>query len=178
MRINPEHKQSYSLKQMVSVGLLSWITVIGFDFFLHGGLLSRLYTQPSPFLLPPATAYRFIPVGYLSFLILIVLLLWLMLRLRITGWFEGLKFGFILGVLAWGSFTLGLLSISTASIALLVGWFLGQATELAIAGLVIGSGLSAKRLTSLALKVTAFFIAMLMLTILMQSVGLATAVRI
>src|SRR5690606_36135025 len=42
------------------------------DLFLHGGLLARLYVGPSPFLLPADDAFRRIPFGYLTFLILTI----------------------------------------------------------------------------------------------------------
>jgi len=38
--------------------LLGWLAMVGFDFFLHGGLLAGLYIQPDAFLLPPPTLAR------------------------------------------------------------------------------------------------------------------------
>jgi hypothetical protein len=67
--------------------------MLGFDFLLHAGLLAGLYLQPSPFLLPPVTALALIPAGYLSFLLLAVLLVWLMRRLKLAGWRAGAIFG-------------------------------------------------------------------------------------
>ena len=57
---------------LVKIGLLAWLAVIGFDLFLHAGVLAGIYSEPSPFLLPPEEAFRLIPLGYLSFLMLIV----------------------------------------------------------------------------------------------------------
>lgn len=71
--------------------------MISFGFLLHAGHLAGLYLQPSPFLVPPLTAFRLIPVGYLSFLLFAVLLVWLMLRLNLTGWRAGAIFGLKLG---------------------------------------------------------------------------------
>jgi len=51
--------------------------MLGFDFFLNAGLLSRMYLKPSPFLLPPERMFKLIPLGYLSFLLMAVLLYWL-----------------------------------------------------------------------------------------------------
>ena len=56
-----------SLRSLILLTLLGWLSMIGFDFFLHAGLLARLYLIPSPFLLPATTTFRLIPVGYLSF---------------------------------------------------------------------------------------------------------------
>jgi hypothetical protein len=171
-------KQTYPLKRLLSIVLLSWIAVIGVDFFLNAGLFSKLFIEQSPFLLPPEQSFRLIPVGYLAFLFSVVMLLWLMLRMQMTGWVDGLKFGLIIGLFLGALSFLGLLSISTASLALLIAWFIGQTVELAIAGLVIGSGLAAKRLSSLTIKVLAFFLAMFVITVILQSIGWATVVRI
>ncbi len=152
--------------------------MLGFDFFLHAGLLAELYLQPSPFLLPPLTALTLIPVGYLSFLLLAVLLVWLMIRLKLAGWRQGALFGLELGGLAWGAFVLGLLSVSTASIALLIGWFTGQTLELAIAGAVIGSGLAGTRLRRLLGVVLVGVLLSVVVTIILQSIGVVPTTRL
>lgn len=58
------------LRRLGVIGLLSWLSMLGADFFLHGGLLASLYIQPSPFLLPPWDSFKRIPLGYLSALLL------------------------------------------------------------------------------------------------------------
>ena len=167
-----------SLRRLVGVVLLAWFAVLGFDFLLHGGLLARLYAEPSPFLLAPDDAFRLIPLGYLSFLVSIVLLAWLMVRLGIRGWKTGLVFGLQVGALVWASLILGLLSISTASWGLMLGWFVGQTIEAGIGGLVLSVGLTADRLGRLLLYVLLFVIAAVVATIVLQSVGLAPATRV
>ena len=168
-------EQTFSLGTTLKVAFLAWLSMIGFDFFLHAGVLARLYVKPSPFLLPPERAFALIPVGYLSFLGLTILLIWLMTRLGIQGWRQGAIFGLKLGALTWGALVLGLLSISTASPTLLVGWFLGQTTGLGIAGMVAGSGFTGVRLGRLFLKVLALVIGAFAITILLQTLGLAPA---
>ncbi len=167
-----------SLPRVALVGIASLLAMIGFDFFLHAGLLATLYLQPAPFLLPPAEAFRRIPLGYLSFSILTVLLLWLMVRLKVTGWRRGAEFGLKLGALVWGALALGLWSISTAEAALLAGWFAGQTVELAIGGAVAGAGLGGQRLRTIFLRVIAFVLLLVVITIGMQSAGLAPAARL
>ena len=169
----PDH----SRRRLVFIGLLSWLSMLGVDFFLHGGLLARLYQQPSPFLLPPSDAFRRIPLGYLAALLLCFLLLWLMLRLELVGWRQGLAFGLKLGALIGGTGVLGLLSISTAGSGLLVGWFIGQTLEMALAGMVAGSGLTGQRLGTLALRVVVLVLFLVAVTIVMQSIGLAPAAQ-
>jgi hypothetical protein len=169
----PEH----SRRRLVFICLLSWLSMLGVDFFLHGGLLARLYVQPSPFLLPPSDAFRRIPLGYLAALLLCVLLLWLMLRLALSGWRQGFAFGLQLGAFIGGTAALGLLSISTAELSLLVGWFIGQTVELGLAGMVAGSGLAGQRLGTLFLRIMALVLFLVVVTIVMQSIGLAPAAQ-
>ena len=134
-------------------------------------MLARLYVEPSPFLLSPERAFALNPVGHLSFLGLTILLIWLMVRLGIQGWRQGAVFGLKLGALTWGALVVGLLSISTASLALLIGWFLGQTIELGVAG----SGFKGVRLGRLFLQVLALVIGAFAITILLQTLGLAPA---
>jgi hypothetical protein len=144
--------------------------MLGVDFLIHGGLLASLYSQSSPFLLPPLEAFRRIPIGYLSFLLIAVLLLWLMVRIGVAGWRDGLVFGLKLGLLTWGAILLGMLSISTAPTNLMIGWWLGQSIELGIAGAVAGYGLEAERLRNLVLRVIGIVIVLLLITILLQNI--------
>lgn len=169
-------EQSHSFGTYVKLTLLAWLSMIGLDFFLHAGVLARLYVAPSPFLLPPDRAFILIPVGYLSFLGVAVLVVWLMARFGIQGWRQGAVFGLQLGALSGGAFILGLLSISTAPPALLAGWFFGQAVELGMAGMVAGSGFAVPQLGRLFLKVVALVIGAFVLTVVLQTIGLAPAV--
>jgi hypothetical protein len=93
---------------------------VGIDLFLHGGLLARPYVEPSPFLLPAEDAFRRIPLGYLTFLILTIGLFWLLRRLHVRGVAAG--FRAVAGAVVWGALVLGLYSFSTASQSLLIGW--------------------------------------------------------
>ena len=169
---------AYSKRHGLQLTFIAWLSMLGLDFLLHAGLLAGLYLQPSPFLLPPVTALALIPVGYLSFLLLAVLLVWLMRRLKLAGWRAGAIFGLELGGLTWGSFVLGLLSISTASFSLLLGWFVGQTLELAIAGAVVGSGLAGMRLGRLFGVVMVFVLLAVITTIILQSLGVVPSTRI
>jgi hypothetical protein len=156
----------------------AWVLSIGFDLFLHGGLLARLYVEPSPFLLPPEDAFRRIPLGYLAFLGLTVALFWLLRRLAIRGAGAGLRYGTAAGAVVWGALVVGLYSISTAKLPLLAGWWLGQTVELGLAGAVLGAaahGTSLKRIWAI---VTGVVIALVVATVALQSVGLAPAMKV
>jgi len=166
-----------SLTRAALIVTLCWLSMIGCDFLLHGGLLATFYVQPSPFLLPLKQAFRLIPLGYVSFLLLAILLVWLMLRLDVRGGRGGIIFGVKLGALIWGALVLGLMSISTASAGLLAGWFVGQTIELGVAGAFAGGALGGARLTRLFMTVIALIFFSILITIALQSLGLAPSVR-
>jgi len=169
---------SLSTGRLCGLGLLAWLTMLGVDFFLHGGLLAGFYVEPGPFLLPPAEAFRLIPLGYLAFLLLAIMLLWLMVRLGVAGCRPGLMFGLQLGALVWGALVLGLASVTSAPWALLAGWFAGQSLEMGVAGAVMGSGLAGRRLGGLLWRVAVLVLVLLVLTVVLQSVGLAPALKV
>ena len=157
--------------------LLAWFLSVGVDLFLHGGLLARLYVAPSPFLLPAGEAFRRIPFGYLAFLVLTAGLYWFCRSLGVRGVAAGARYGFLAGLVVWGAVSLGLYSISSATVPLLVAWWLGQSVELGFAGAVLGglaAGVPTKRmLVWVALAVAAFFA----MTVVLQSLGLAPSIR-
>jgi hypothetical protein len=167
-----------SIGRVVALIILAWLCMLGVDFFVHAALLAGLYGQASPFLLPPTTAFTLIPVSYLSLLLLAILLSWLMIRLRVAGWRAGVLFGLEFGGLMWGAFVLGLLSISTASISLLVGWLVGQTVELGIAGALVGSGIGGKRLRWLLGAAVGLLVLCAGATILLQSLGVVPTIRL
>ena len=73
---------------------------------------------------------------------------------------------------------LGLFSVSTASFSLLLGWFIGQTLELAIAGAVVGSGLAGTRLRRLFGVVIVFALLSVITVIILQSLGVVPTTRI
>jgi hypothetical protein len=168
---------SIGSSRILALILVAWFSMLGFDFLLHGGILAGMYVEPSPFLLPPEQAFARIPVGYASFLALAILLVWLARRVGVSSWVEGVRLGLLLGVLMWGAFLLGLLSISTAPASLLVGWFIGQSVELAIAGSLVGAGLGGARLSRLWLTVFVLAVGAVVITVVLQNLGLAPALR-
>jgi hypothetical protein len=169
---------SLSPRRRILVAALAWLAMLGFDFLLHAGVLSRLYTQSSPFLLPPERAFTLIPLGYASFILLAISLVWLAPQLRIRSSSGGFIFGLRLGALVWGALVLGLASISTASSSLLLAWFIGQTLELGMAGAVVGSALGGMGMRALTVRVLVLVVAAFALTVALQSLGLAPAATV
>lgn len=164
--------------RMVFPVAAAWLLALGFDVFLHGGLLASLYVEPSPFLLGPEDAFRRIPLGYLAFLVLTLALYWLLRRLGVRGTIAGLRFGAAAGAVVWGAFVLGLYSISTVTRPLLTGWWIGQTIELGLAGAVLGAAANGVPLKRIWIVVAIAVIACLAATIVLQSLGLAPAMKI
>lgn len=158
--------------------LTAWFLSVGVDLFLHGGLLARLYVAPSAFVLPADQAFRRIPLGYLAFLVLTWALFWLCRRLDVRGVWAGWRQGLMIGLVLWGGLVLGLYSISTAGVPLLIGWWLGQAVELGAAGGVIGGLAAGVALRRMWLVVTSIVLVLLVLTVALQSLGIAPAMRL
>jgi hypothetical protein len=156
----------------------AWVLSVGFDVFLHGGLLARLYLETSPFLLSPEQAFRRIPLGYLAFLVLTVALSWLLRRLDVRGTVAGFRYGAAAGAVVWGALAVGLYSISTATVPLLAGWWIGQAVELGLAGAVLGAAARDVPLKRIWALVGAAVIALAAATIALQSLGLAPAMKV
>lgn len=162
-------------RRLISICLLGWFSMLGVDFFLHGGLMARVYQQPSSFLLPPLDAYKRIPLGYLAALLMCALLLWLMLRLSQVGWRRGLAFGLQLGAFLAGTSMLALYSISTAELSLLLAWSIGQTVQMGLAGMVVGSGLAGQRVRTLFWRVAVLVLGLVAVTVVLQNIGLAPA---
>jgi hypothetical protein len=162
--------ENQSTKRLAGITLLGWISVIGFDFFLHAGILAPLYENPQPFLLSPEKAFALIPLGYFAFLLLVILVIWLMIRLGIKGWRPGLIFGLQLGALIWAAVTISLISISTASLILMLGWFVGQTIETGLAGLIVGAGLEAERMRKILVWVVLSFVGFFVVGIILQNI--------
>ncbi len=174
----PRDAQILGSSRMLESIAAAWILSLGFDLFLHAGLLAKLYIEPSEFLLGPEKAFQRIPLGYLAFLGLIVALRWLLSQLGVRGAVRGFRHGAAAGAITWGAFAVGLYSISTATPALLAAWWAGQTVELGLAGAVLGvaaTGVSLKRIWWIVAGVVAVCVAG---TVVLQSLGLAPPMKV
>ncbi len=166
------------IRRPILFTLLAWFAMLAWDFLLHGGLLARFYLADNPVLLSPLEAFRRIPLGYASFLLLAILLVWLMPRFELKGWRAAFGFGLKTGALLWGSFVLGLVSIVRFDILLGVGWFIGQTLELGIGAVVVQQAAAANNLKRMTLFVVLFFILCASITIILQSTGLVPTLKL
>lgn len=162
----------------VKLSLIAWLAMLGFNFFLHAGVLAGIYTRESPFLLPPLYAFRRIPIGYLSFLIVAFFLVWLSLRLEVRSVREGLLLGLGIGIVMWVSLGLGLYSITTAEPSTLISWAICQSVEIALAGGLIGLSLQKGKLRGAFLIALISSILLVVVTILLQSFGLVQSIQL
>ena len=165
------------LAALSSIGA-AWVLSVGVDLFLHAGLLARLYAEPSPFLLPAEEAFRRIPLGYLTFLVLTAALFWFLRRLDVRGALAGFRYGAAAGAVVWGALTVGLFSFSTATLPILAGWWVGQTVELGLAGAVLGAAANGAPLKRIWWIVAASFVALVVVTIVLQSLGLAPPMKV
>ena len=162
----------------IKLTLISWLAMLGFDFFLHAGALSGIYTRESQFLLSPLEAFRRIPFGYLSFLIAAIFLDWLSMRLEIRSVKDGLLLGLGIGLVMWVSLALGMYSITTAQPITLLSWAVGQTVEMTFAGGIIGLALHQGELRRAFLVSLISSILLVVATILLQSFGIVESTQI
>ncbi len=166
-------KKEKTLLWKIGLIVISWVAFVALDFFFHAGLFSKIFTRNNPALLGARELFYRIPFGYLSFLIFIVIIYWLLSKLKIQTWKEGFWFGIKLGSLLSLTSILGLYSILTLDFDMLVVWGLVQAIELGMIGGMIGAANSGVSLGRLAIVVVALFVVSVVLTITLQAVGLA-----
>lgn len=152
--------------------------MLGFDFFLHGGLFASLYLAEDTFTISPLEAFRRIPIGYLGFLLFAVFLVWIVPLFNLGNWKQGFLLGSKLGAILWGGFLLGLLSISKISLNLAVAWFIGQTIELGIGGTVVVLANRAASLRKITRFVLAFVVLLVVTTIVLQSTGIVSTLKI
>lgn len=166
-----DHPESTHRMGRIEQTFLAWFCMLGTDFLFHAGFLHDHYLAEIPFLLPQDDAFRFIPLGYASFLVMAALVVWLIERQDVRGWKEGTAFGLVFGCALSVASYMGLASITTAPISLLVGWGIGQTTQIGLAAAVVGAARAAKgrrKLWGLALGWCVFSI---VVAITLQNVG-------
>lgn len=156
----------------------AWITAAAVDFFAYGGVFAFLFDRDDPFLLEPEALFARIPAGYLALAIETVALVWLLDALGRRGWQQGLLVGAVFGLVIAAATVLGVWSIAPASPVFLGAWLITAGVQFAAAGAVAGSvlaGVSTRRLAGI---VVAAVIALLVITVVLQSLDIAPQTRL
>ena len=111
-----------SPRRLIQITALAWFAVIGLDFFLDAGLLARFYRWDLPGFLPPLKMFLYIPLGYVAFLLWTILLVWLMIRLPVSGFRAGAMFGLKVGILIAAAGFFGEMSVFAFPAWMLLLW--------------------------------------------------------
>lgn len=160
-----------SPRRLIQITALAWFAVIGLDFFLDAGLLARFYRWDLPGFLPPLKMFLYIPLGYVAFLLWTILLVWLMIRLPVSGFRAGAMFGLKVGILIAAAGFFGEMSVFAFPAWMLLLWMAANTLIFTAAGAVTGAGLAAPRLRRLALRVVALTLVGLVAGIVLQNIG-------
>ena len=131
-------------RRFILATLMAWLVFLMLDFLAHAGLLNALWREDLPALKPKADLFRLIPLGYLSFLILTLLIGWLYVRLFKTGGSveQGLDFGATFGALFSLSIFLGWYSFINLPLLFLLAASLVYFLEISAVGMIYGALLS------------------------------------
>ena len=155
--------------RLVKISLLAWLAFLAIDFLVHGALLAKSYERGSPALLSLEAAFARIPLGYVSFYLLVALIVWLGTRLDLSGAERGLGFGLVLGSLLAASHGLALVSITTIDPTLVFWWSVTEAVQIGLVGCIVGHAMSTERLGRLSLLVAAGVVMSLLATVAIQN---------
>ena len=173
-KVNNDNK----LKNHFIIILIGWLGFIGFDLFLHAGLLAQLYHETSPSILDPLQAFYRIPFGYLAFFLYVAFLYWLILKSSLEDINDIRRFSVIVGLFMAVSSTLAQYSILKINEFLLLGWGIGLLIEFLIIGIIMSyllNGFSSKRML---LYVILFDLSLFLITVIMQNIGLAPPLEV
>lgn len=133
--------------QRLPVGgiVLAWLAAICVDFLAYGGLFAGLFVDGDPTILTLDQLFQRIPAGYASFLVEVLLLLWLMRRLSISGLATAARLGALAGLGFGAALVLGVWSFSPTSVALLLSWWLVLVVQMSIDGWVLAAWMAGDR---------------------------------
>ena len=117
--------------------ILAWISSIAVDFFLNGGVFASYFSSGDSFIVSTSEAFVRIPLGYISLLLLVLVLAFLVYWKSGLTVYGGVKMSVAYGVVVASSTVLGLWSITVAPTEFLLIWFVDQVLELSVAGTIL-----------------------------------------
>jgi hypothetical protein len=166
------------VSKRLRVAVVTWLAILGLDFLLNGALFARMYQGGGPFMLPPAEAFRRIPLGYMAFFILAVSIVEIVYRLGITRITQGMLLGFAIGGVFGATWGLSLYSIASiqglVALAFVAIWF----ALCVLASAVAAVGLAQPSLRGLAIRVAAFDVLCAVTVIALQSFGVVPTLKL
>ncbi|MFX0185443.1 MAG: hypothetical protein ACFE95_20360 [Candidatus Hodarchaeota archaeon] len=178
LRIHENDLIKNPLKWKISLILISWLTFLSLDLLFHAGILATLYVQPNPAILDPEQAFFRIPIGYLSFLLSVIVFYWLFSFTGVNEWKNGFIFGLKYSVLIAVASTLAQYSILKVNLVMLIGWGVAQIMEFSMIGGIIGAAHSGISLKKICLGVVILVVITIIYVIILQNVGLAPPMEI
>ncbi|MGB2908335.1 MAG: hypothetical protein WBB73_14630 [Candidatus Aminicenantaceae bacterium] len=165
--------EAKEVRRFVATVVLAWLTFLALDFLVHATLLRTLWARDLPALKSPEEMFRLIPFGYLSFLLLTLLLGVLYWRVHPDGGspVQGLRFGALVGVLFAVSNFLGWYSFLALPLDMVALTSLGYWLEFTAAGLVFGFLIPPSSIKKRAWIVIGVVLLILVVSIVFQNLG-------
>ena len=159
------------IRRFVASVILAWLAFLALDFLAHATLLRSLWARDLPAVKSPEELFRLIPFGYMSFLLLTLLLGVLYWRIHPDGGSSarGLKFGAQVGALFAVSNFLSWYAFLALPLDLLAVASLGYWLELAAAGMIFGYLIPPSSIKKRAWIVIGAVLLILMVSIVLQN---------
>lgn len=148
---------------------IAWLATIGVDFLVFGGIAAGLLEEAGPAVLGRHDLFRRIPVGYASFLVLVVLLAWVIDGRAPETPSVGARIGGVLGAALGIAMAAGIWSFSTIPWGVLAAWSATVVLQLVAAGWVLVD--VAARGRRAAWQAVAGFVVLVVLGLLAQNLG-------
>lgn len=161
------------VRRFVATVILAWLAFLALDFLAHATLLRSLWARDLPALKSPEELFRMIPFGYMSFLLLTLLLGVLYWRIHPDGGspVRGLRFGALVGAFFAVSNFLGWYSFLALPLDLLALTNLGYWLEFAAAGMIFGFLIPPSSIKKRAWIVIGGVLLILMVSVVLQNLG-------
>lgn len=164
-----------SRTRFLLVAFIAWLFFLMLDFLAHATLLSHFWVQEYSALKSKEELFRLIPLGYLSFLILTLLIGWIYIRFYKEGGNakKGLYFGAAFGGLFALSIFLSWYSALNLPILFILLISFVYFVEIAAAGFVFGFLLSPDSVKKRIWVLVGIIIFGFVLSIIIQSIALS-----
>ncbi|MFC1564347.1 hypothetical protein ACFL6G_05385 [candidate division KSB1 bacterium] len=160
-------------KRFTTAVLLSWLIFLMIDFILHASLLAKLWQSGYPALKSLKELALLIPTGYLSFLILTILVCWIYLTFyrEDPGLKQTIKFGVVFGGLFSAANMLGLYSYIELPVIFILLINIGYFIEFLILIIVIRYIFFAENLKMRAVRIVFLFFTGLIIGVVLQNIS-------